>query len=174
MKSVEKFYKTVPCNCGDECHPPCPGTMRVRDIEKEKRHELKHCRARNAELEDQIQNPKMTYCAFCGERYDIEDREKAIELITAHVYACEKHPLAIYSKRIAELERERKEQIDIVLSNPMTCCNGVTHPPNTCIDNCLYCKLTELEAEVERLRKMIDHGIGPQDMKNDITYPDER
>ena len=63
-------------------------------------------RARNAELEEQINNPKMTYCAFCGEKYDIQDRERAIELITAHVYTCEKHPVHLYSKRIAALEAE--------------------------------------------------------------------
>jgi hypothetical protein len=63
---------------------------------------------RIAELEDQINNPKMTYCAFCGEKYDISDREKAIELITNHIYTCEKHPVFLYSKRIAELESESK------------------------------------------------------------------
>ena len=31
-----------------------------------------------------------------------------------------------------------------------------------------------LEAEVARLRKMVEHGIGEQGMKNDISYPDER
>ena len=52
-----------------------------------------------AALRDQIENPKMTYCAFCGEQYDIEDREKAIELITEHVQVCPKHPIAAMRER---------------------------------------------------------------------------
>jgi hypothetical protein len=54
-------------------------------------------------LKEDIENPKMTYCAFCGEAYDIQDREKALELITEHVSVCPKHPIAELRARHAAL-----------------------------------------------------------------------
>lgn len=109
-----------------------------------------HLRARNAELEEQINNPKMTYCAFCGEKYDIEDREKAIELITEHVQVCPKHPVAFLKERNAELEAERddykgKMEASINLLVLEKKCNGL-----------LIERINELEAEVARLKKILN------------------
>ena len=52
---------------------------------------------------DQVENPKMTYCAFCGQEYDLDDREKATELIVKHVLECEKHPYAALQAKLAAL-----------------------------------------------------------------------
>ena len=41
---------------------------------------------------------KRTYCAYCGEEFDIED--DAVK-VTNHIYACNKHPM-----RDAEAERD--------------------------------------------------------------------
>ena len=60
-------------------------------------------------LKEDIENPKMTYCAFCGEAYDIQDREKALELITEHVSVCPKHPIAELRTRHAGLVEALKE-----------------------------------------------------------------
>jgi hypothetical protein len=52
---------------------------------------------------DQVENPKVTYCAFCGQEYDIDDREKALELIVKHVIECEQHPYAAIKRKLAAL-----------------------------------------------------------------------
>jgi hypothetical protein len=40
--------------------------------------------------------------------------------------------------------------------------------------NGLENELAEARAEVARLRKALELGLGPDDLKNDIVYPDER
>lgn len=58
---------------------------------------------------EQVENPKMTYCAFCGKQYDIDDREKALEEIANHVTECEKHPYAALNAKLADLNRRLEE-----------------------------------------------------------------
>jgi hypothetical protein len=57
--------------------------------------------------------------------------------------------LAQAQQRIAELEAEKAEQLSTLIDNPITCRNGRQHPV---YDGCLYCKLADLEAELERCR----------------------
>lgn len=49
-----------------------------------------------------------TYCAYCG--YAIPDDADA-SLIGQHIQTCDKHPIAIYRMRIAELEALLRQHI---------------------------------------------------------------
>jgi len=44
MKKKDYIYKRVSCDCREECHPPCDGTMMVRDKEAELRRENRRLR----------------------------------------------------------------------------------------------------------------------------------
>ena len=81
---------------------------------------LTEAEAEIAAMREQIENPKMTYCAFCGEQYDIEDREKAIELITEHVQVCPKHPIAALRERQRVLVEIYKSGTIVSLTHPST------------------------------------------------------
>jgi len=63
-----------------------------------------------AALQDEINNPKKTYCAWCGFTVEIDD--DAGSGIAKHVDTCEKHPL---NRKIAALDL-LISQNDIVLS----------------------------------------------------------
>jgi len=65
-----------------------------------------HLEQQIAALQDEINNPKKTYCAWCGFTVEIDD--DAGSGIAKHVDTCEKHPLnrkiAALTARIKELE----------------------------------------------------------------------
>ena len=77
--------------------------------------------------------------------------------------------LAAMTDERNELQRERQEQIDIIMSNPVTCINGITHPAKeTQYDDCLYCYVNglrqQLAAAQERtmaIRIIFDGPPGP-------------
>jgi hypothetical protein len=59
--------------------------------------------------------------------------------------------------RVAELEREREEQIAVVTGvGPITCVNGKQHDPAH--KGCLYCGRDAARAEAEALRKDAERG----------------
>ena len=57
-----------------------------------------------AALQEEINNPKKTYCAWCGFTVEIDD--DAGSGIAEHVDTCEKHPL---NRKIAALQARIKE-----------------------------------------------------------------
>ena len=57
-----------------------------------------------AALQDEINNPKKTYCAWCGFTVEIDD--EASTGIARHVDTCEKHPL---NRKIAALTAKVNE-----------------------------------------------------------------
>ncbi len=52
-KRNEYIYKTIPCNHGLECHPPCSGFLEVRDREAELRRDNRRLRKQLRKLEAQ-------------------------------------------------------------------------------------------------------------------------
>ena len=80
----------------------------------DRKSKIESLEAERDRLKEEIENPKMTYCAFCGEAYDIQDREKALELITAHVSVCPKHPIANFSARYVALVDVAKNIVSYV------------------------------------------------------------
>jgi hypothetical protein len=73
---------------------------------------IKTILAEIAALQDEINNPKKTYCAWCGFTVEIDD--DAGSGIAEHVDTCEKHPL---NRKIvaltAELAEKEKEWVGI-------------------------------------------------------------
>jgi len=76
------------------------------DMAREAERELLTAQRQIAALQDEINNPKKTYCAWCGFTVEIDD--DAGSGIAEHVDTCKKHPLnrkiAALTARIKELE----------------------------------------------------------------------
>jgi len=51
--------------------------------------------AKNERL--QTRRDQHTYCAYCGEEFPV-DTEGAVDAVEAHIFACEKHPIAYIKK----------------------------------------------------------------------------
>ena len=69
------------------------------------------------------------------------DQTTFIELLQKRITALE--------AQLAEYKRERQEQIDIIMSNPVTCINRITHPVDeTKYDDCIYCHIHKLEVQL--------------------------
>jgi hypothetical protein len=58
-------------------------------------------RAEVERLKEEIEHPKMTYCAYCGQQYDIGDHEAALKAITEHIYTCPRHPMSAIKTDLA-------------------------------------------------------------------------
>ena len=69
--------------------------------------QLKQVEAENAALREEINNPKRTFCAWCG--YTVEIDDDAATGIAEHVRTCEKHPLNIEIDALRERLRPVEE-----------------------------------------------------------------
>jgi hypothetical protein len=55
------------------------------------------------ELQAEINNPKKTYCAYCG--YEVPIDDDGATKIGEHIHTCEKHPIHVYQAEISRLNQ---------------------------------------------------------------------
>jgi hypothetical protein len=73
--------------------------------------------SREQELRDKLLSDKFTYCAYCGQEFNIGGEEAKAE-VGKHIHNCEKHPISEYKAKIAELQELQKLLLEKI-GNPL-------------------------------------------------------